>query len=124
MSWLSTSDLAWMRTEVLNALPDTAVIKVKTRTSDGAGGWTETTAATANGTVSCRLDPMRSSQGMIDEAALKEVTVMAYQLTVPYDAPLVEDAQIEVDGKTYEVLKLDDVHSWNVTRRAIIHEVR
>lgn len=121
--FLSTDDLAQMRADVERMLPDTAVIKAVTRTSDGAGGWSESWSPVTGGTVACRLDPMTKSERWAARAG-QEMLAVQYQLTVPYDAPLAADRQVVVGGSVYEVVQMDVDHSWNVSKRATVREVR
>lgn len=123
MSWISDADLARMRADMTHMLPDSAVIQTKSLTSDGAGGWTE--SWTAAGTVACRLDPIgRSTSSQIMETLGRESLTGIYQLTVPYDAPIAPDGQAVINSTTYQFVRLDDAHSWRVSRRAIVEIVR
>jgi hypothetical protein len=118
---LTDSDLLWMRAEVESLLPGTAVLYAKSWVSDGAGGGTPTYAATTGGTVACRLDPLGDSERMI---ALRDSLAQRFRLTLPHDAPITPHNRVTVAGRTYEIIDLDDFHSWNVSRRALVSEVR
>lgn len=124
MSWISDAELSDMRADVANMLFDTAVIKSQTKTSDNAGGWTTAWTPVSGGTVSCRVDPISRQSDMVALNFGKETTVVMYQLTVPYDAPLADDRRVTIGSNTYEIVKLDIDHSKNVSRRAFISEVR
>jgi head-tail adaptor len=124
MTWLPDDELAQFRADILDALPDTGVIQAVTRTSDGAGGWSESWSAVSGGTVACRLDPLKGSTVQAGVIAGQESLTLRYQVTVPYDAPLDADRRLVVNERTYEVVQLSDEHSWRFVRRAIVSEVR
>ena len=119
MTWMNDALLDQIRGQIETyMLPGTAVISTKSLSSDGAGGWSESLAAA--GTVPCRLDPIGNSSGKIDLLLGRETLEQMYQFTAPYDAPLSEDCIITVAGVQYEVEQLDNNHSWNASRRAIV----
>jgi hypothetical protein len=122
---ISDAQLAAMRAQVALMLPDTAIIERESRVSDGAGGWTPSWASPTGGTVDCRLDPLRMrDRGAISEALGRPVTPMMWQLTLPYDAPIAAGDRVVIDTRNHYVIQLDDGHSWNVSRRAIVEETR
>jgi hypothetical protein len=123
MTMLTAAQLTSMRSQVETLLPDTGVIQVMVRTSDSAGGWTEAGSAVSGGTVACRLDPLTERELSMVVAA-REALGVRYRLTMPHDAPLAADYQVVTDGHTYQVIQLDADHSCNVSRRAIIEEIR
>lgn len=118
---IADAQLAQMRAQVAARLPQTAEIQRIEQVSDGAGGWEEQPVTLA--TVPARLDPL-SKQVMSDVIAGQEATVVRYQLTVPWYAPLEANCQVVVDGRAYQVVQLDADHGWRVSRRAIVSEVR
>lgn len=122
--FLTDAQKAKMRADVLKMLPDTAVIQAGTVLSGTGGRWTEDYAPVTDGTVACRLDPMNSAGDRLGVDQSQETLDVQYQLTVPYDAPLNDNNRVVINGNTYEVLQLDRDHSWNVSRRAIVNEVR
>lgn len=123
MSLLTSAELSSMRTELDKTLPDTCVIQTYSTAADGEGGWTKTYAAVSGGTVSCRLDPLTTSEKDMVFADADTLRVH-YRLTVPYDAPLEENARIVSGGNNYEVIQMDKDNSWRLDRRAIIAELR
>lgn len=123
--FLQDDQLNSFRADVANTLPGTAVISAGTVTSDGAGGWTDAYVPVSGGTVACRVDPMRSRGSRLAVEIGRETLTEMYQLTVPWDAPLTDvNMQIEIAGRTYEVVQLEVFHSWNVSRRGVISIVR
>ena len=109
-----------MRTQATQLLPDTCTIQSVSRSSDGAGGWSETWSTLA--TVACRLDPLKQ-QAQPDVVAGREAIIVPRQLTVPYDAPIDVDRRVVVGSETYEIRELMDDHSWRVCRRAKVVRV-
>jgi len=121
MSVIDAEMLIQMRADVAEMLPDTCVIYTPGYSPDGAGGGTVT--LTNSGTVACRVDPLKQQQQAGVDFG-QETMEVGYQLTVPYDASLAPDYQIITWGKTYQVKKLAVDHSWRVSRRAEVVEVR
>lgn len=124
MSVISGGMLSAMRAQVLARLPDTAIIQALSKVSDGAGAFTETWGAVSGGTVLCRVDPLGTNTTEARVVANREALEVSYRLTVPYDAPIEQNNRVVVDGRTYEVVSLAIDHSWNVSKRAIITEIR
>jgi SPP1 family predicted phage head-tail adaptor len=112
------------RSDVLQLLYDTAVIQKNNRVDDGAGGWTDDWVAVSGGTVLARVDPKGQTSSANRVEIGREITTVEYQLTMPYDAPLVADRRVVINGNTYEIVQLDVDHSRNVSKRATITEVR
>lgn len=118
---IPAGQLASMRAII--PLPDTAIIKSQSQSRSGGMGGAITYTPVSGGTVACRLDPI----GNTDQTRLTgagEATVAEYQLTLPYDAPIEPDYIVTIAGQDYNIIQLDDVHSWNVSRRAKVAEIR
>lgn len=124
MSVISGGLLATMRAQVNARLFDTAVIHAVGKVSDGAGAFTETWSAVVGGTVLCRVDPLGQNATGSRVVASREALEVSYRLTLPYDAPIAQNNRVVVNGKTYEVVSLAVDHSMNVSKRAIITEIR
>lgn len=124
MSVISDAQLAQWRVEVKQRLPDVAVIQAVARESDGAGGWAEVWTAVAGGTVAGRIDPLTTTNARDQQIAGREALVITYRMTMEWDAPIAQDRRVVINNKTYEVISLDDEHSWRVSRRAIVTEAR
>lgn len=119
---IESGQLAHMRARVLALMPDICHVLEPVRTIDDAGGWVEGEPIPVdyNGSVDipCRVDPTRQyRQGDVFE---QEVVISDFLITVPYDAPLHSDYIIHVGDIDYEVKKLMDSHSWNVTKRVFV----
>ena len=123
MSWLSDAELVQMRLDVAGMLPDVAIIQTVTLTSDGAGGHSSVWSAVTGGTVACRVDPLQTRES-VDYTANRETLIRKWQVTLPYDAPIVPDARLVIGGVTYDVTLIHDVHSWHVSRRCEVAEVK
>lgn len=112
---LNTKQLTHMRAGAEALMPDLCVIQGVTRTSDGAGGWSESWSA--RGTVICRLDPI-VSRNRSEAQAAREATIQYYTLSVPWDTEIAPDDRVVHDGVTYEVVEAHGDESWPVARRA------
>ena len=97
------------------ALPDTCDVLALTRTSDGAGGWTEAWAVETNN-VKCRLD-YHQGRELVASGALQPF--QGFTLTVPYDTTLTVQNRITHGGKTYTVQSVSG-GSWRITKRAAL----
>jgi len=96
----STNDLAKIRAEQNKLMPDTVYIQRLTRTSDGAGGWTETwqTVATTKGRIAS------SQRGAGEAVQGGAVTAYGeYIVTLPHDTELQQDDRLQISGTQYEV---------------------
>lgn len=122
MSVLSDGQLANMRAAVVARLPDEVEIQAKTLASDGAGGWSETWATVASGTVLARVDPL-SQRNALELNVGRETITGLKQLTVAWDAPLDEGERVLYNAEAWEIVSRDDNHSWRVSRRAVIERV-
>jgi len=125
MAGITSSELAWMRDQMADMLPDTVVLKEVTRTADGEGGWSESWTPVVGGTVSGRLDEatrsIRDWQALVGEQVqLKS----PYLLTLAYDAPIAPGQRVEIGGTTYAVIALWDEASWRVFKRAVVDVLR
>ncbi len=119
---LTTTELAQMRADLLQMLPDTCVIYSATQAVDAQGAISKTWAA--SGTAACRLDAPRnvSQDGMqISGAALQ--AFRRYTLTLPYDTTIVEGQRVVHGGETYTATNVDTDKSWPVSRRVFLERV-
>lgn len=116
---LGDAQLAKMRADVARMLPGTAIIQAVSNVSDGSGGFTETWAAVTGGTVACRVDPIRRGV-QIEQIAAQEAMEIEYQLTLPYNAPVLQGRRAVIGGTTYEIRSIDEDKSWAVSKRARI----
>lgn len=115
----TTGQIAHMRAAINALMPDTCNLLTVTRTSDSAGGFTESWG-TAAGTVSCRLDLLagRSAPvGFEQVVAGVQDTYTRWILTVPYDTTVTEAYRVEHGGNTYNVVAVDTDKSWRLNKR-------
>lgn len=117
---LSTLELAQLRADHEDYMPDTCVIQTKTVTIGAAGGWVETWADEA--TVDCRLAPQMHGLGEIINAA-QLVSLASWVLTVHHDQAIAATQRVVVGGDTYEVERVEDEHSNRTARRAYLRRL-
>jgi hypothetical protein len=118
---LSTAELARLRADAEDYLPDTCTIQTVSRASDGLGGWTETWSNTYTG-VACRLAPVQTAQGEIVEG--EQVSALTrWILTVAHDQALDETMRVVHGGETYEVAHLEDTHSNRTAKRVYLRRL-
>jgi SPP1 family predicted phage head-tail adaptor len=117
---LSTLELAQLRADQGNYLPDTCTIQTKTSASDGMGGWTDTWSNTYT-SVSCRLAPM--SPG--DESLQAEQLAMGtgWVLTIAHNQVIAETNRVVHDSETYEVVGMEDTHSNRTAKRIYLRRL-
>lgn len=122
MSLLSNKELESIRSDIAEMLPDTGYIIGITRTADGQGGYSESTAIVTGGTVSCRLDARINNALRSGESVAGDAIQPFHQfiLTLPHDAPITTDNQFLLGTVLYNVISVDPNKSWNAAIRAIV----
>ena len=116
---IGDGEIESIRAEIERALPDTCDILALTRTSDGAGGWTETWG-TAVAHVPCRLDPLRGAES---EGGGGLRSYQGYMLTLPYSTAVTAANRVQVGTVVYAVTGLAGGRSWGASARATIERV-
>lgn len=111
---LPTSELAELRTIVLDAMQETCTIQTPTETN--TKGSISTSFADTYTDVQCRLMPARANAREYDLGKVKQVT--DFVLTVPYDQTITADMRVVVGSDTYEVLGVYTTHSYRTANRA------
>lgn len=119
MTWLSSAELAQMRADVLELLPDTCSILAVSYTSDGEGGLTEAWG-TAYANVACRIDFTSGVETNIGGAVNPYTRA---KISLPYDTVLATTNRILTGGYTYAVTSINNGQSWNVAVRAELERV-
>ncbi|HPV11713.1 MAG TPA: head-tail adaptor protein [Verrucomicrobiota bacterium] len=116
---LPSDELAALRATQEAALPDTAAIRRITRTSDGAGGHTESEATVT--TVACRMAQIgNGSERLIAERlSLAESVVV----TMPYGTDVRLTDRLLISGVTWEVVAILE-RSWSTALRVIAARVQ
>lgn len=118
---LSSSELAAIRADIANMLPDTCNILTAVETSDGQGGFTTTWGTAAGGTaVACRFDPARGGE-QNSGAALQPY--QGYIVTLPYTVTITTTQRIQHNGLTYAVISADKDKSWIASKRVYVEAV-
>lgn len=119
MGFISASQLAFMREQVLDTLPDSGTILTLTKTSDGQGGYTQSWAGTT--AYDCRLDVKTGKEAMEGGGY---ITFQTTQLTLPYNTTITTANRFSVLGNTYNVKAVSAAdRSWNVTVRCELEKV-
>lgn len=116
---LNDAELAALRADMLDLMPDSCVIQRPTATVGSAGFAAKTYSAV--GTTACRLDPLKKQLDK-EVIAMQETTAYYRQLTVPYDTDLRAEDKVVIGTRSYEVRQLDDDHSLRAVRRAVVVE--
>jgi head-tail adaptor len=114
---LTATELSAMREIEESVLSSTGIIKRRTLTADGMGGYTESWAAV--GTVDCdvwqisqRGDRERTTEGA------QPISKADWFITVPYDTDLVAADRMEISSRTFEVTFVPNDSSWLTALRA------
>ena len=119
---LSAAELAQMRAAIGELLPDTCNLLEVSRTSDGAGGWSETWGTVTGGSaLACRLDFRDAGRESVTNASLTP-----YQsgiLSIAYDAPISTNYRVEIGADVYAVKGENTDQSWLTVRQISVERV-
>jgi hypothetical protein len=118
----SAAQLARMRAQITENLPDTCIILSITRSVDSAGRVTETLAAVTGGTVVCRMDT--KPRKYLTDTGGKLVVALDHTLTLPYDAPIAADRIIRKNGNDYRITALAEDESFQLDRRVSVERIQ
>jgi SPP1 family predicted phage head-tail adaptor len=116
---LTAGELLSMRHTADTYLVGTAILYALTYASDGQGGQVDT--RTASGTVAARLAPI---SGREETVADRVSEVAHWVLTVPANTTLAETGRVTYNGRDYEVDRIISRTPEEITRRAVVVEVR
>lgn len=120
MPSISSAEMAQMRLDLADTmLPSLCNILSVTRTSNGAGGFTETWG-TATANVACRISSVSGREQIMAEGVRPYTRLM---LTVPYDTVISSANRVEVGTITYAVVSADSGKSWDVCRRCEVEKL-
>lgn len=124
---LSAAELADIRADVEDLLPDTCEIQEMTITVNSIGE-AEKSYATREGAsaVDCRLDPITPDLGWEVLGGFMDIVkyVGKWVLTLPHDTTIALDDRIILRSDTYEVDHISDNKSWQASVRCILEKVR
>ena len=118
---LTARELSEARADVLETLVDTGVIQRASGTVDSYGNAKQVWAA--SGTVACRLDPYSPWRDMRGTVAGRESTRAYLQLTLAWDADLVEGDRIVFGSDTLELVELWGIHSDRIVTRGLLAKI-
>jgi len=95
----STSDLDKIKAEQEKLMPETVYVQRLTRTSDGAGGWSESwqTIATTKGRIAAK-------SGDENELGGKTTAITTYLITLPSDTELTNTDRLQINGQQYQII--------------------
>ena len=116
---LTARELAQMRADIEDLMPDTCDILSVAYTSDGEGGMTEAWG-TALADVACRVDYRSGSEKMTGGA------IQPYNkavISLPYTTALTTKHRVKLDDFVWAVLSVNEGQSWDVVRRAELERV-
>jgi SPP1 family predicted phage head-tail adaptor len=100
-TFLTDAELTAMRDVQGSHLPEIIYIQSLTKTSNGAGGWTEVwnTSATANGRISATSGKELLLAGKVTSSAM-------YTVTLSDDTALTTKNRLQINGEQYQVVSL------------------
>lgn len=113
---LDRNELRDMRDAVEALFPDFCNLLTFTRTTNGAGGYTEAWG-TATRNVPCRVDQQIGSERLTD-GSLRAFTSL--EMCVPYDTTITESYRVEHGGYTYNVVNANLDQSWQIEKTILL----
>ena len=116
---LTAKELAQMRADIEDLMPDTCDILRVAYTSDGEGGMTEAWG-TALADVACRVD-YRSGSEKVTGGAIQPYNKAV--ISLPYTTALTTKHRVKLDDFVWSVLSVNEGQSWDVVRRAELERV-
>ncbi len=123
---LSAGELADIRADVNELLPDTCTIQQVSTTQDAIGA-ADRSYATRAANVPCRLDPVPSVTLTGSEAVSRMknyiVTKGQFVLTLANDATIEETDRVIHGGVTYSIKHVDDDKSWQAAVRCVMETI-
>lgn len=120
MPLLSSRELAQLRVDLSDLLPDTCTILRPT--ASNSNGYAPETLGTAATSVLCRIDP--NGRGATEVVAGREGNVTDYILTLQYNENIQDGDKVVIGSTTYNVTQLFDNHSLNGVKRAWLSQIK
>lgn len=118
---LTAAEIASMRAEADNYLPDTCTIKFATIGQDAMGGQSVTYPTEATG-VTCRMDEPKT--GGAETAVNQAVgSVVSRIMHFKHDQTVSVQDRVVYASLTYEVIEVLESASWLITRRVIVTRI-
>ena len=115
---LPSIELARLRTDLEQTLPDQCNILTFSRTSDGMGGWSETWGTTYSA-VPCRLDFIGGREAVQSGALIPYTRAI---VTLPQATVITTQNRIEHGGNTYNIQTVN-LGSWLGVKRASVEKI-
>ena len=116
---ISTTELAQMRSDIEELLPDTGNILEKTQVSDGQGGFTDSWG-TATADVACRVDAQKGDESL---SADRQKPFNEYMLTLPHGTTIMTANRFEHGSNTYNVTGVNEDQSWIGCKRVVLEKI-
>ena len=116
---LSAADMTAMKATLDASLPDTVTVYRVTRTSDGAGGFSDAWTA-AGSAVACRISPAGTGRELAIAHRLEAAA--PWVLTLPAVTDVTTKDQLRTSSRTFEVVAVLAARSWEISRRVICEE--
>lgn len=114
---LSADDIAAMRATVSASLPDTCSLVTAGRTSDGAGGWTDTSTAAS---VACRVSPLATAGRDFESYDASRITSsVPWVGTFPAGTAIGPSDHFLFNGSRFEVIASGSERTWELNVRVI-----
>jgi hypothetical protein len=117
---LSAAELAQLRSDIADLLPDTC--RIERMTIVNTGGYAEETWGTAVVSAPCRFDP-DSRRSDVETVADRDAGISRYIVSMLYNADLRDGDRLVYNGGTYELTELHTEHSLNGAVRARVSRV-
>lgn len=119
---LTPRELAQLRSDVLETLPDTCRIERPTETR--SAGYASNAWGTAVASTPCRLDPNVVMRGNTGAVASREAMISGFILTLGWNVDIQPGDRIAFGSQYYQVVELYDNHSDRITRRVFADVIR
>lgn len=116
---MEDKEMEQMREAIRELYPDRCNLLTVTRTTDGAGGYTEAWG-TATRNVPCRIDQVSGSERLTDGSTRAFTSL---ELALPYDTTITETYRVEHEGNTYHVLNANLDQSWQLERLVLLERI-
>ena len=116
---LQGDDLAYLRTESQNAMPDNITIQRKALVSDQQGGFTESWAAVYQD-IRGRVSVTGGSESV--SAGRQDAQINA-TLTLAYAQSIEQSDRVLHGGRTYEIVSVDAGKTWALAQRCQMRQL-
>lgn len=116
MALMTDRTLAMMRAQVARVLPETVGVYSQSESVDSYGY--NTTSRSLVATVSGRIDPEPNPTATTEQGR-QERLINRYVVSLPYGTDLAINYQLDINGKTYEVVQLVEDQSWRILKRCL-----